>query len=215
MRLEQAKVVARFVEDILSVERDASVAVVGDFNDTAGSASLAPLGAAGLSNSLETLVEAERYTSIYQGGAEAIDHIFTSPSLRGRLFEFHIAHVNADIVGAASDHDPVVARFTWPSSAAELGQGCSMVRAERPIGWPWFVAPWAVMWARTTRRRSSRPGVLSGHPFSSNGSRNETSIGIGIRCRPLRCLPPFFAPRGFPLRQTRLVERGRRGAGQL
>jgi uncharacterized protein len=72
-RTAQAVVVRDFVRQILDIDPEASVLVLGDFNDGAESPSLALLRESGLSNLIERVPEAERYTHIFQGNAETVD----------------------------------------------------------------------------------------------------------------------------------------------
>lgn len=64
----------------------------------------------------------DRYTYIFEGNAQALDHCFVSPRLY-RPAEFDIVHVNtgfhrgvelASSGKVASDHEPILARFRFP-----------------------------------------------------------------------------------------------------
>ena len=112
-RTEQAWAVRRFVEQLLSADPGANVVVLGDFNDFHFSPPLTVLTGAGLFNLTETLPEAERWTYIFEGNSQALDHILVSPSLRyGATYD--IVHVNAGFRESeqASDHDPSIVRLT-------------------------------------------------------------------------------------------------------
>lgn len=75
-----------------------------------------------LFNLIDQAEQDDRYTYIFEGNAQALDHCFVSP----RLFlhaEFDIVHVNtgfhrgvdlASAGKAASDHEPILARFRFP-----------------------------------------------------------------------------------------------------
>lgn len=109
---------ARFVSTLLS--EPLSVAL-GDFNDTLGSQPLAQFPAA--VNLFERhLAPAGRYTYIYQGRAEAIDHFMMTPGLDRYFLAGGPVHVNADFPdtrlsdqasGRSSDHDPLFVRFAF------------------------------------------------------------------------------------------------------
>ena len=60
----------------------------------------------------------ERYTYVFEGNAQAIDHLLINPALGARLVPdgLDIVHVNAEYREQASDHDPQVARFRVPAS---------------------------------------------------------------------------------------------------
>ena len=58
------------------------------------------------------LPAAERYTYVFRGTAQAIDHIVVSRALSA-VAELDIVHVNSEFPDGerASDHDPVIASF--------------------------------------------------------------------------------------------------------
>jgi len=109
-RLAQAQVLAAFVGQIQALDPAALVSALGDFNDFEFSAPLQVLKAAGLNPLIETLPPAERYTYVYEGNSQALDHILvTSPLLA--TAQFDVVHVNAEFTVQTSDHDPSVARL--------------------------------------------------------------------------------------------------------
>ncbi|MBT0963642.1 endonuclease/exonuclease/phosphatase family protein [Denitromonas iodatirespirans] len=114
-RLEQAQAVADFVGDLLAADAGARVIVLGDLNDFQFADTLAPLSAAGLLNLTDTLPEGERYTYIYEGNAQALDHMFVSAALLadGSL-SYDIVHANAEFAGQISDHDPLLLTLAMP-----------------------------------------------------------------------------------------------------
>ena len=64
-----------------------------------------------LTNLTNTLPEDERYTFIFQGNSQSLDHILVSDSL-DKTAEFDIVHVNAEFAETperASDHEPLLA----------------------------------------------------------------------------------------------------------
>lgn len=115
-REQQAQIVADVVEQLLAEDPEALVVVAGDFNDFPFAAPLELLELAGLTNLMETLPEGERYTYLFEGNSQAIDHLLVSPALAERLVPggFDVVHVNAEYREPASDHDPQVARFFIP-----------------------------------------------------------------------------------------------------
>ncbi|MCY4487147.1 MAG: endonuclease/exonuclease/phosphatase family protein [Deltaproteobacteria bacterium] len=111
----QAHTVRQFVVRQLADDRDAQIVVLGDFNDFEFSSPLKILGRA-LENLTERLPANERYTYIYEGNSQSLDHILVSPSLSASA-EVDIVHVNAEFAetsARASDHDPVLARLRLP-----------------------------------------------------------------------------------------------------
>jgi predicted extracellular nuclease len=113
-RREQVQLVVKFVNQLLARDSRAAVVVLGDLNDFEFRRPIRELAAGPLENLMERLPVADRYTYVYQGASQTLDHILASPWLAARA-EIDAVHVNADfpISERSSDHDPVVARFTF------------------------------------------------------------------------------------------------------
>jgi predicted extracellular nuclease len=112
-RLAQAQVVAGFVHQLLAADSQASVVVLGDLNDYEFSPPVAALQAAGLTALIETLPAGERYTYVFDGNSQALDHVLVSPRLAPRVTGYDIVHVNAEFATQASDHDPSVVSLSF------------------------------------------------------------------------------------------------------
>jgi uncharacterized protein len=112
-RVAQASAVAAWVQALLREDEQAHVLVLGDLNDVPESAPLRALEEAGLSSVLEQLPEEERYTYIFEGNAQTLDHILVSRTLSAALTGVDIVHTNAEFSASVSDHDPVLARFAF------------------------------------------------------------------------------------------------------
>jgi uncharacterized protein len=114
-RMGQAQVVYDFVAEILAIDPDARVVVMGDLNDFQFSNPIQTLKGEILINLIETLPVADRYTYIYDGNSQALDHILVSHGLSTGLVSFEILHLNAEFDSASrfSDHDPLVAIFAF------------------------------------------------------------------------------------------------------
>ncbi|HCU57478.1 MAG TPA: hypothetical protein DF984_04515, partial [Anaerolineaceae bacterium] len=113
-RVQQAQVVFDFVSALLAVDPTARVIVLGDLNDFQFSPPLAVLKTDGLLTDLvETLPVEERYTYVYDGNSQVLDHIMVSESLLSALSEFNILHINSgyDIEQRFSDHEISLATF--------------------------------------------------------------------------------------------------------
>ena len=113
-RLAQASTVALAVEELLAADPNARIAVVGDFNEFEFVQPLQILEQAGLTNLTNTLPENERYSFIFQGNSQSLDHILVSSALAGGA-QFDAVHVNSEFAVTpqrASDHDPLVAGLT-------------------------------------------------------------------------------------------------------
>lgn len=113
-RVEQSLVVAEFVEGLLSADPSARVVVLGDLNDFEGTDALRALEAVGLEDLVKRLPIEDRYTYVYLGNSQVLDHVLVSWSLAG-VAEVETVHVNAEFPASdhASDHDPVIARFSF------------------------------------------------------------------------------------------------------
>ncbi|MEV4938439.1 endonuclease/exonuclease/phosphatase family protein [Streptomyces zaomyceticus] len=109
-RLLQAQAVNGFVKEILAVEKQADVLVVGDINDFEFSGTTKALTDGGaLYPAVKSLPRGERYSYVYQGNSQVLDQILTSPGVRH--FEYDSVHINAEFADQDSDHDPQVLRF--------------------------------------------------------------------------------------------------------
>ncbi len=117
-RNAQATLLADFVGDILALDPNANVAVVGDLNDFQFSPPLEKLKAAGLTALIETLPPAERYSYVFDGNSQALDHIMVSSNLLNHASAaagYDIVHVNSEFIDQASDHDPQLVQLTMPT----------------------------------------------------------------------------------------------------
>ncbi|WP_344171001.1 endonuclease/exonuclease/phosphatase family protein [Pilimelia columellifera] len=113
-RHQQATIVNGFVRRVLAVDPDAAVVVAGDINDFEFSTTTDLLVAGGALVDLpRTLPAAERYTYVYEGNSQVLDHILLSPWLAARKPAYDIVHVNAEFADQVSDHDPQVVRLAF------------------------------------------------------------------------------------------------------
>jgi len=112
-RIQQAQVVHYFVQAVLNADPMAGVVVLGDLNDYQFSQPLATLKGSILHDLVEGLPESERYTYVYEGNSEMLDHILVStPIFENRPFAYDVVRVNAEFADRVSDHDPQVVRIT-------------------------------------------------------------------------------------------------------
>lgn len=114
-RLGQAQAVHDFVAGVLAIDPDARVIVIGDLNDFQFSAPINLLEGEILQNLIETLPEPERYSYIYDGNSQALDHILISEGLSSNLLSLDVLHFNCEFDSASrfSDHDPLMATFDF------------------------------------------------------------------------------------------------------
>ncbi|WP_217588052.1 5'-nucleotidase C-terminal domain-containing protein [Lentibacillus saliphilus] len=112
-RIELAKLVNQFVKDINQDNPAENVVVLGDMNDFEFSNPLDVLKGNELTNMMDMLPAEERYTYVYQGNSQVLDHILVSNNL-AQSTEVDVMHVNADFTdmhGRASDHDPILTQI--------------------------------------------------------------------------------------------------------
>ena len=123
-RHAQARQVRSFADDLLEADRDAKLVVAGDVNDFEFSKTtdiLVGKGRNQLTDLPRTLPRSERWTYVYEGNSQVLDHILLSPSLakpdwRGKghggsgraPFTYDIVHTNSPFADQDSDHDPQV-----------------------------------------------------------------------------------------------------------
>jgi predicted extracellular nuclease len=117
-RHQQATIVNGFVKSILAIDANASVVVLGDLNDFEFSDTLALVKDGGaLVGLIDTLPANERYTYVFDGNSQVLDHILASPALAGFASPvLDIVHANAEFGNQTSDHDPDIVRFTLPKA---------------------------------------------------------------------------------------------------
>ncbi|MFF3817028.1 lamin tail domain-containing protein [Streptomyces bluensis] len=109
-RLAQAKEVNSFVSSILAKNAKAKVVVLGDMNDYQFSKPLQTLTAGGvLTDLINTLPVGERYSYVYDGNSQTLDHILVSPAIKKPAYD--VVHINSEFSDQTSDHDPQVVRI--------------------------------------------------------------------------------------------------------
>ncbi|PSN13923.1 endonuclease [filamentous cyanobacterium CCT1] len=122
-RQAQSQAVQDYVSGLLGSDPDANVVVLGDLNEFEFVSPVTGLESAGLTNLTNTLPENERYSFIFQGNSQSLDHILVSESLSAGA-DFDAVHVNtefAETSQSASDHDPLLARFTIEAPSVITG----------------------------------------------------------------------------------------------
>jgi predicted extracellular nuclease len=122
-RHQQAQLVDGFVDSILAADDEANVVVLGDLNDFEFSETMGLLTDGGTLHPLmSTLPQEERYSYVFEGNSQSLDHIVVSDKLFDMPFTFDPVHVNAEFANQLSDHDPQVARFLV-NAAPEVDAG--------------------------------------------------------------------------------------------
>lgn len=111
-RHAQATVINDFVKSVQAAQKTANVVVLGDINDFEFSATSQILTSGNALIDLpRTLPAAERYSYVFQGNSQVLDHILVSPSAYAQVEGYDSVHVNAEFADQASDHDPQVVRI--------------------------------------------------------------------------------------------------------
>ncbi|HET7305742.1 MAG TPA: lamin tail domain-containing protein [Segeticoccus sp.] len=120
-RHQQAHEVRDFVDTLLAADRSANVVVLGDLNDFEFSETADILVGSGdtqLTDLPRTLDPSERYTYVYEGNSQVLDHILLSPALlqappgaKHPAYEYDVVHTNSEFHDQDSDHDPQVVRL--------------------------------------------------------------------------------------------------------
>ncbi|HIQ12526.1 MAG TPA: hypothetical protein EYH29_06630, partial [Caldilineales bacterium] len=115
-RTAQAQAINDFADKILRLDPNANIVVVGDLNDFDFSNALTALKGDSLINLMERLPREDRYSFIYGGSSQDLDHILVSRNMNAHATRIDAVHVNAEfpVADRASDHDPVVATFDLP-----------------------------------------------------------------------------------------------------
>ncbi len=116
-RAAQADWNLEIIDRLRAADPDAHFVMLGDLNSYYDSLPINTLRESGLRHVFELLPGEERYTYIYQGVAQTLDHILVSPSVWAALEEVNVLHTNADFAMPdsedespihKSDHDPVI-----------------------------------------------------------------------------------------------------------
>jgi predicted extracellular nuclease len=97
----------------MAVDDKANVVVLGDLNDFDFSDTadiLSGFGATELIDQPRTLPFAERYSYVFEGNSQVLDHILISRNLV-RDSAYDIVHMNSEFPDQISDHDPQVIRL--------------------------------------------------------------------------------------------------------
>jgi hypothetical protein len=121
-RRAQAEAVKGFVNSIVATKLTSNVVVVGDLNEFEFISPLNILAGGNLTNLSNTLPENERYTYIFDGNSQSLDHILVSNNLSSST-QVDIVHINSEFVDnaqRASDHDPILAALKITPSTAQL-----------------------------------------------------------------------------------------------
>lgn len=124
-RIGQATEVRNFVADLAAKSGNtARVVVLGDINDYQFSPTLATLTDNGalLKTLISELPANERYSYVFDGNSQTLDHILISPTIKG--YSYGVVHINAEFSDQASDHDPQILRILTGCGSEPLPERC-------------------------------------------------------------------------------------------
>jgi uncharacterized protein len=111
-RHQQAQEVRGFVDQVRAADPNAAVVVLGDLNDFEFSQTADILVGDGFLTDLpRTLPPDQRYSYVFEGNSQVLDHILVSKALTCEPYQYDIVHVNSEFADQASDHEPQVVRF--------------------------------------------------------------------------------------------------------
>ena len=109
-------------QQLLAADPNARIVTLGDLNDFEFSQTtdiLAGNGKTAMTDLPRTLPANERYSYVYEGNSQILDHILLSPKLAqpwlglGKPpFNYDIVHTNSEFPDQDSDHDPQIVRMT-------------------------------------------------------------------------------------------------------
>ncbi|WP_103884654.1 endonuclease/exonuclease/phosphatase family protein [Actinacidiphila yanglinensis] len=111
-RVRQAIIEHDFVQQLETADPKAEVVVLGDLNDYQFSPAVTSLTDNGktLTDLVNTLPVVERYSYVYEGNSQVLDHILVSPNLDKHV-DYDVVHINSEFANQTSDHDPQVIRL--------------------------------------------------------------------------------------------------------
>lgn len=152
-RAKQAEFLAELIQSLQSANPAAHIVSVGDYNafefndgyaDVLGAVLGRPTPATqvavaspdlvnpDLTNLMEQLPAANRYSYVFDGSAQVLDHIVVNPAMLSRTENIAVARANADFAAILrndssrperiSDHDAPIAYFRLPTATSVNGQ---------------------------------------------------------------------------------------------
>ncbi|GAA3553587.1 lamin tail domain-containing protein [Kribbella ginsengisoli] len=124
-RQKQAAEVNEFISDLNTKSAGRARAIVlGDLNDYQFSPAVQTLTGNGtvLKTLIDTLPADQRYSYIFDGNSQVLDHIAVSPAIKG--YSYGVVHINAEFSDQASDHDPQIVRILTGCDVDPLPTRC-------------------------------------------------------------------------------------------
>lgn len=114
-RIQISMLVQDFIREVVSDNSEANIVSVGDFNAFQWEESMLIQEDEFMTNKIHEVPEAERYSYIYNGNSQVLDHLLVSNHLVEQTI-IDTVKINADFTnmhGRASDHDPVMIQIDF------------------------------------------------------------------------------------------------------
>ncbi len=115
-RTSMANKINDFVERMQRYDPKVNIIVAGDFNAHLKESAMLALEGDDLSNLIlddRLVAPNDRYTTNHNGNSQGLDYILVNQNLLNKNPKIDILHVNSDYMLKHSDHDPLVAGFTF------------------------------------------------------------------------------------------------------
>ncbi len=113
-RTAQATALRAYIDGLLGADPAANIAVLGDFNGFTFENAIQALERGGTLTDLNRLLAPEeRYSFVFEGNAQALDHILVTAGLAANA-QYDAVHINSeqpDTPARGTDHDPQIASF--------------------------------------------------------------------------------------------------------
>lgn len=113
-RTAQATALRGYIDGLLAADPTTNIAVLGDFNGFTFENAIQALEAGGALQDLNRLLAPEeRYSFVFEGNAQALDHILVTAGLAANA-QYDAVHLNSeqpDTPARGTDHDPQIASF--------------------------------------------------------------------------------------------------------
>ena len=176
-RHQQAQIVHDFVASILGDDANANVVVDGDLNDFEFSNTVSILKSGVLHDLMDTLPPDERYSYVFEGNSQTLDHILTSDALFAVPFVYDVVHVNAEFADQASDHDPSAVKITLNDAPTDIQLSNSSIAENQPSGTNVGTLTTTDPDAGDTHAYTLENTGCGGGPFPDNSSFQSGGVG--------------------------------------
>lgn len=110
-RLAEAQRCRAIGDEISADDPDLGVIILGDFNDLPNSPPVDWTLEGGWVDAAESVPNGDRYTFVFEGDLELIDHQIANPLMADMLDESSVVIPHGADVDAASDHAPIMATY--------------------------------------------------------------------------------------------------------